>query len=542
MHCRSVAMAVLISLFAAGLASARQIRFAKARTTVSGIPHTESVAVGDFNHDGNPDLAISSTYNQVAIFLGNGDGTFAGPTIYNLTFYVTGAVAIGDFNGDGKLDLVVVGGDSSGNGLAFLSGNGDGSFNPPAYFPTTLAGSSITAVADDFNHDHNLDLFVGGNGSSQVILGDGKGNFQNGQLESVYGFGVAVGDFNRDGNLDVASTEPYPFSNSNGVSILLGNGNGTFQSGEPYSGMEEPFGITTGDFNGDKKLDLAVTDYLSSTIVILQGNGDGTFTNIGQWFAGPNPGRLTVSDFNMDGQADLAVSDYGGNGVSVLPGQGDGKFPFLMNLPTGAGPSDVVAVDVNHDGSTDLVVVNNVDDTFSVLLNAAGTYVHITGSPRPARRDQTVTFMATVHGSVTTSPIPSGTIVFKDGVKTLGSAALTDGVASFTTFLSQGIHRVVAMYSGDVNFNPNRSSPLLQKVKLHHEESDECHSECEGQGDFVPEGFSGVYYLQHVYTLESTSNTRVESRGSASIRIRLADCSRLNLFHRPRLHGLVVLV
>jgi hypothetical protein len=465
MHWRVAVSVVVISLFATEPALARQIRFTAATTQTTGIDHTNRVAVGDFNHDGKPDLAISSTYNQVAIFLGNGNGTFTGPTIYNLTFYVTGSVAIGDFNNDGKLDLAVVGGDTSGNGLAFLSGKGDGSFNPPVYFPTTLAGASILAIAGDFNHDHNLDLFVGGNGSSEVLLGDGKGNFQNGQLENVFGDGVAVGDFNDDGNLDAATTQPYPSYNSTGVSVLLGNGDGTFQSPQAYSGMEEAYAIATGDFNGDKKLDLAVGDYLYNTVVILQGNGDGTFTNIGQWYAGANPGAIAVSDFNGDGKADLAVSDYAGPGVAVLPGKGDGSFPSFMFLPTGNGPSDVVAVDLNQDDSPDLVVVNNVDNTFNVLLNAAGTYVHLASSPNPSSVGQPVAFKATVRGSVTGSPVPSGTMIFKDGGKTLGNATLTNGTASFTTSsLGLGTHNITATYSGDADFNPNRSVTLLQKV------------------------------------------------------------------------------
>lgn len=446
---------------------ARQIRFAAAKTTATGISHSARVAIGDFNHDGKPDLAISSTYNQVAIFLGKGNGTFTGPTIYNLTFYVTGSVALGDFNKDGKLDLAVVGGDTLGNGLAFLSGKGDGSFNPPVYFKTTLSGSSLVPVAADFNRDHNLDLFVGGNGSSEVLLGDGKGNFQNGQLlENVSGDGVAIGDFSNNGKLDAATTQFYPADNPTGVSVLLGNGDGSFQSPQEYSGMEEPYAIATGDFNGDKKLDLAVGDYLFNTVVILQGNGDGTFTNIGQWFAGINPGAIAVSDFNLDGRADLAVSDYGGSGISVLAGKGDGTFPSFVSLPTGKGPSDVVAVDLNHDGSPDLVVVNSDDNTFSVLLNAAGTYVDVTSSPNPSLLGQPATFKATVRGSVTASPVPSGTITFEDGTKTLGNVSLTSGTASFkTSSLSLGTHAISVRYSGDANFNPSRSATLPQTVK-----------------------------------------------------------------------------
>ena len=463
---RVLVAAVLLSLLTASTAFARPIRFAAAKTNGTGILYSNRVAVGDFNHDGNPDLAISSTYNQVAIFLSKGDGTFKGPTIYTLTFYVTGSVAVGDFNGDGKLDLAIVGGDSSGNGLAFLSGKGDGSFSAPVYSRTADAGSGLMAVPADFTHDHNLDLFVGGNGSSEVILGDGNGNFQDGQFENVYGFGVAVGDFNRDGNLDVATTQAYPDFNSTAVSILLGNGDGTFQSPQAYSGMEQPVGIATGDFNGDKKLDLAVTDYLYNTVVILQGNGDGTFTNIGQWFAGINPGSVAVSDFNQDGMADLAVSDYGSSVVSVLTGQGDGTFGSLKTLATGVAPSNVVAVDLNHDGSADLVSVNNGDNTFSVLLNAAGTYVQLGSSPNPSASGQSVTFTAKVRGSVTTSPSPSGSVVFTNGTKTLGSATLTSGFATFSTStLSKGAHSIVATYSGDGTFNPNRSAVLLQEVK-----------------------------------------------------------------------------
>jgi hypothetical protein len=466
MHRRAIASALFICCLTVATASARKIKFAAANTSTTGIDHTSRVAFGDFNNDGNPDIAISSTYNQIAVFIGNGDGTFTGPTIYNLTFYVTGSVVVGDFNNDGNLDLAVVGGDTSGNGLAFLAGNGDGTFSAPVYFPTTLAGASITAVAADFSNDQDLDLFVGGNGSSQVVLGYGNGTFQNGQYEPVYGNGVAAGDFNNDGILDVATTQSYPYDNSTGLSVLLGNGDATFQSPQAYSGMQSPLGIATGDFNGDKILDLAVTDYLLATVDIWQGNGDGTFTNIGQWIAGTSPGSVVVSDFNSDGNADLAVSDYGGKGIVVLPGQGNGTFPAPQYISTGNGPSDLVAVDVNHDGAIDLVVVNNVDNTFSVLLNTAGTYVQLSSSSNPSQAGDTVTFTATVQGSVTTTTVPTGTVIFRDGGNSLGSVALSDGTASFSTSsLSQGTHRITATYEGDKNFNPNRSSSLSQTVQ-----------------------------------------------------------------------------
>jgi hypothetical protein len=465
MYRRLLLSAFLGPLLIASTAAARPIRFAKARTFPSGIAHTARVAVGDFNGDGYPDLAVSSTYNNVAVFLGKGDGTFSGPTTYTVSFYVTGAVAVGDFNSDGKLDMAVLGGDEAGNGLAFFSGNGDGTFTGPTYFAVGPAASDISAVVGDFNHDTHLDIFAGGNGVSELILGNGKGDFQDGQVINASGDEVVAGDFNQDGNLDVATTQTYAGFGTAGVYVLLGNGDGTFQLPQLYTFTEKPLGVAVGDFNGDKKLDLAVTDSYY-TVAILEGNGDGTFTNIGQWYAGSQPSVVAAADFNMDGKIDLAVADYGGDGVSVLPGKGDGTFPTLIDVPTAAAPSDVAVVDLNHDGSLDLVVVNHGAESVSVLLNAEGTYVRCRSSLNPSKIGQPVTFTASVRGSVPKLPTPSGTITFKDGSKILAHVHLSQGRGSFTTStLSKGSHNITATYSGDANFNPNQSTVLIQKVQ-----------------------------------------------------------------------------
>jgi hypothetical protein len=466
MRSRHFLTVFLISLFTVLPAfGRRQIHLAPARTRSTGILHTERVVAGDFNNDGIPDLAISSTFNQVAIFLGKGDGSFSRPTIYNLVFYVSGRVVVADFNKDGKLDLAVVGGDTSGDGVAFLAGNGDGTFQTPVYSKTNLAGASITAVAADLNGDQNLDLFVGGNGSSEVLLGDGKGNFLDGQFEAVSGFGVALGDFNNDGKMDAVTTQAFPNNSNNGVSVLFGNGDGTFQSPNGYSGLNEPLGIATGDFNGDKKLDLAVTDYLNDSVVILQGNGDGTFTNIGPRGSGLAPGAIAVADFNRDGRADIAMTQFAGGGISVLTGAGNGFFPTNTFIATTGAPSDVVAVDLNGDDSPDLVSVDNSGNTFSVILNSAGTNVGLASSVNPSTVGATVTFTATVRGSVRVSSVPTGRITFWDGQQILGTAPLENGTATFpTSSLSRGSHNIKAIYSGNANFNPGRLAILHQKV------------------------------------------------------------------------------
>jgi FG-GAP-like repeat len=181
---------------------------------------------------------------------------------------------------------------------------------------------------------------------------------------------VAVADFNGDGKLDIAVGN---FDNSNpSISILLGNGDGTFQPAVNYNVPCCPSSIMAGDFNGDGKLDLvAATDAAS----VLLGNGDGTFQPVLNYPAGSNTATAAVGDFNGDGHLDLAVANNGGNNVSVLLGNGDGTFQSAPEYPVGNAPLTVVAGDFNGDGILDLAVTNLSDNTVSVLLgNGNGTF------------------------------------------------------------------------------------------------------------------------------------------------------------------------
>lgn len=288
-----------------------------------------AVATADFNKDGNLDLVVVNQNSaDVSIFLGNGDGSFQLAVGYKAGLAPT-AIAVGDYNGDGKADLAV----SDGSGMvSILLGKGDGTFGGLVSFHAGVNPTSI--VAGDFNGDGKLDLAVTNNGVSgtagttvAVLMGNGDGTFQ---PATFFAAGTSprfltVGDFNLDGKLDLVTANDvvFPFGGGN---VMLGNGDGTFQTALPFSAAGFPFALTVADFNGDGKPDVAVANNgqagCGDTVSVLLGNGDGTFQPAVNFGAGVAPAAIASADLNGDRLDDLIVADQGSNTISVLMATG----------------------------------------------------------------------------------------------------------------------------------------------------------------------------------------------------------------------------
>jgi Bacterial Ig-like domain (group 3)/FG-GAP-like repeat len=315
------------------------------------------------------------------------------------------SVAVADVNGDGKPDLVVANGcltpsncGYSEGEISVLLGNGDGTFQTAVTYPTYGLGSYSLVVAD-LNGDGHPDVVVANNWSNSVsvLMGNGDGTFRTPVVYSsggLYPDSIAIGDVNGDGKPDlvVANFDQNSNDANGGVSVLLGNGDGTFQAPTSFSSGEyDATSIAIADVNGDGHLDLIVVNLCQSVstcgepsgVSVLLGKGDGSFKEPVSYSSGVSPSySVAVGDLNRDGHPDLVVAGNTEGMASVLLGNGDGTFQAAIGYSSGVYgiPYGIVIRDVNNDGYLDLVMTYGSDcgpcgGAVSFLLgNGDGTF------------------------------------------------------------------------------------------------------------------------------------------------------------------------
>jgi Bacterial Ig-like domain (group 3)/FG-GAP-like repeat/Abnormal spindle-like microcephaly-assoc'd, ASPM-SPD-2-Hydin len=490
--------------------------FAPAVPYGSGGNGPNGVAVADLRGSGRLDMVVANwctevncTASSVGVLLGNGDGTFQPAVAYGSGGHYADSIAVADVNGDGKPDILVgncghpkITNCLNGN-VGVLLGNGDGTFQAVANFPLGGFGAVSVAVAD-VNGDNKPDLLVATGSASGswvgVLLGNGDGTFQTVVTYSTGGLAalsVAVADVNGDSKPDLVVANWCTDANctASSVGVLLGNGDGTFQTVVNYdSGGIYANSVVIGDVNGDGKLDVVVgngsnspTDALGNVAVLL-GNGDGTFqTAVPYNRDGYGASSVALTDMNGDGKPDLVVANcsttaincaHADGDLAVLLGNGNGTFRTAVSYGSGGStPFGVAVGDVNGDGRPDIVAANcagkqcgSGPGELGVLLNTTltATKTALTSSVNPSKPGQAVTFTATVtpqpgfgEGS------PTGTVSFLDGAINIGKVPLNpSGVATLTTStLPLGTNSITATYSGDTNFSPSASSQLQQLVQ-----------------------------------------------------------------------------
>ena len=350
------------------------------------------VAIADFKGNGHLDLATANSADgSVTVPLGNGDGTFQAAQDYR-THLERKAVAVGDLDGDGHPDVVVASFcgsdlkcDGDGTASVFLS-NGKGALKPASIYP--LRKGPVSIALADLNGDKKLDLIAVNrdDGTVMVLLGNGDGTFQEGLTypAGVRPVSVSVGDFNKDGKPDLAVAALCGSAGCHqqgSVSILLGNGDGSFKSGASYDVGFSPAAVTVGDVDGDGKLDLVVANSCGKSVAcskgtasVLMGDGKGSFTLKTDVDLGKRVSSVALADLNGDGKLDLIAANSADNQVGILLGSGDGTFSSQVAYAVGVGPSGVIVADFDGDGRPDVAVANLKNSTVSLLHgNGDGT-------------------------------------------------------------------------------------------------------------------------------------------------------------------------
>jgi len=329
-----------------------------------------SIFSADFNNDSKYDIVTANWgANSVSILVNNSDGIFDPDKEYSVGVHPR-SVYSNDLDGDGNYDIAVA--NVSSDNISILFNNGDGTFQDSINYSAGLEPASV--VAEDFDGDLDYDLAVANYESANVLifLNDGTGSFQQtgNYITGDGSISIAASDLDNDDDLDLAVAN----DNEDNISILINNGDASFQPSTYYLTGNAPYSVTASDINGDGHKDLAVASELADpfgvdSISILINNGDGTFQPTENIATGDGPFSICSGDFNDDGHIDLATANHFSNCVSVILNDSTGTFQTPVNFETGYNPSSVFSTDFDNDGDLDLAVVNLNSNNVSVLLN-----------------------------------------------------------------------------------------------------------------------------------------------------------------------------
>jgi hypothetical protein len=417
-----------------------------------------SIAVADFNRDGNLDLAVSYIYfgtPDVAVFLGDGKGSFISSGDLSDIYLVSSSLAVGDFNHDGIVDIASVGGGGvTGDGVqigpvAIFLGNGDGTFTLAPSQPNVTLANPRSVMAGDFTGDGNLDLAIADEGSTTltILKGKGDGTFTQVTGEPAVPLSsnlVGMADFNGDGILDLAYSTP-----PNTITLFLGDGNGKFQPGVSGTVAQGQFtGGTVGDFYGRGRFDLAIANSSDSFYIfrqIVPRPQDSVTLS-----SGLNPSSIGQPvTFN----AVVSASPYSPTGTVTFV---QGMF-VLGTAPVVNGQASVTAT-YSGDDNYQFRISNAV----AQVVNKQTTATSLNSNSNPSAHGQPVRFSAKVSSR---GPLPTGEVIFKSGSTLLGSADLVNGVAMLTkSNLPSGSLSITATYAGDAESEASTSPVLVQLV------------------------------------------------------------------------------
>jgi hypothetical protein len=351
--------------------AAAQFNYSKMSLSVGGSP--ASAKIGDLDGDGRNDIAVVDLQGNLQLFFGNGAGSFERISLNGLWPSSSNGIDldIGDLNGDGRNDIAVAFSSQTG-AVSVLLNQDNRSFGAPVNYNTCSFSKGV--AIGDLDQDGDNDLTdISQCNEAGVLLNNGQGRFA---FNSSYGNGfaaraIALADFNRDGFKDIAYLNNGAGSNSN-VTVLLNNGNATFDAPRLNWVWDNSDDLAVGDFDGDGNLDIGTVNSYFSLVFVLIGDGHGNFISYSEVYGGDAPTGINTADFNGDGRLDYAVISRGLNNLSVFLNQGYYAYSDPISFSVGQTPVDVATGNLNGDSLPDMVVVNQGSGSITVLCSSGG--------------------------------------------------------------------------------------------------------------------------------------------------------------------------